>query len=212
MTREELINKVVVKLEEVSPFEHDEDLLAISYTPESNVKPIRTYIDQTLDEACNDVLSIIPLHLIRPTDFLQKAKIVASENYVVLPYDFLRLYAFRFSEWEREVCIPITTTNPQYKFQWNIYTCGKPTKPVCALNTNARGEKILEYWSLRNPQSPNLVKAQYVARFNDMKIQEDISDLYALMTASKVLDILGDINGSKVLIQEFENSVKSKIL
>ena len=208
MTREDLIKKVIVKIEEVSPFEHDEDLLAISYTPDSNVKPIRAYIDKTLDEACNDVLSIVPLHLIKPTDFLKDAQV--EDGYVRLPKDFLRLYAIRFAEWEREVNIPIVPTNPLYKLQWNKYTQGKPTKPVCALNTNERGEKVLEYWSVRT--STTLVKAQYVARFNDMFIQSDLADLYATMTAIKVLDILGDTNGSKVLTQEFENTVKSKIL
>ena len=57
MTRSDIIKKVKVKLEEFSNFENQ------SYVLPANdmMKPIDSYIEETMDEATREVLLILPL-------------------------------------------------------------------------------------------------------------------------------------------------------
>lgn len=213
MTREELIRKVKVKLDEVSPFERDEsNVIALEYPNESDVKPIWTLIDETLNDACNDALMLIPLYRIKPFQFAdQRVFITGGKNYyngfLKLPDDFLRLHSFKLQDWSREVSTAISTQNPNYTLQGNEFTKGKPCKPVCVIDEHTGVGATLDFYST-SVKSPVVQKALYVARFDDSDIQENLTDFFAVMTALKITDYLGEFNKSKALTQQFENLIK----
>ena len=66
MTRDQLIDRVLTKLDEKSPFDEPQSFIAAegdsSY---DKVKPIKVYVDDLLDEAANDCLRMLPLSLVR---------------------------------------------------------------------------------------------------------------------------------------------------
>lgn len=74
-----------------------------------------------------------------------------GSGYVNLPDDFMRLIAFRMSDWERTVYEPITVEDKLYKCQSSRYKGirGNVQKPVCVLVTRPEG-RVLEYYSTKS--------------------------------------------------------------
>lgn len=74
-----------------------------------------------------------------------------GSGFVMLPNDFMRLMAFKMSDWERVVYDAITVEDPVYKKQSSRYKGirGNPQKPVCALVTRSEG-RALEFYSCKD--------------------------------------------------------------
>ncbi len=69
-------------------------------------------------------------------------------GWVLLPDDFMRLIAFRMSDWERTCYNAISVDDPLYDLQSSRYkgVRGNVQKPVCALVNRPEG-KALEFYS-----------------------------------------------------------------
>jgi hypothetical protein len=136
MKREDVIKKVKVKLEEFSPFDEPKSLVAIA---DSNVKPINSYIDETLDTAYDNVLLLVPLHLVKEntTDIASsKVDVKNRVGYMDVPDDYLRLHSVMYDKWQRMVNKAIYPDQAEYALQRNQYTRGGFAKPVVAINNN----------------------------------------------------------------------------
>lgn len=83
-------------------------------------------------------------------------------GYVLLPDDFMRLVAFRMSDWERTCHGAILPEDPEYARQSSRYkgVRGNPQKPVCAVVMHPEG-LALEFYSCRGNDA-QVVAAQYV--------------------------------------------------
>lgn len=223
MTAEQLKKRVKAKLEEYSPYDTGESFFVLEEDDGNEyVKPLDGYIDDTMEHACNEALMTIPLHLIRAKCF-KNSRIVhwcqgGVTGYVVLPDDFLRLTAFRMCGWKKEVVVPLITTSPAYALQKNKYTMGTPFAPVCALARNMTYDEqgnpagtglTLEYYSVFPFTKHAIDKALYVARYDKDDIQDDLSEYFALATAAKVLDIMGQAQLSQVLAQEYMSLIQN---
>ena len=101
MTYNELIDRVKVKMEEYTPFAES----AMIAAPESmgfDVKPIVSYIKKTLDESCNEVLMVLPLHLIRSSQMviIDQIKNADGSGVIGLGDSFLRVHSFKMKDWK----------------------------------------------------------------------------------------------------------------
>lgn len=85
-----------------------------------------------------------------------------ESGWVLLPDDFMRLIAFRMSDWERTVYAAISVDNPLYTKQSSRYKGirGNVQKPVCAVVNRAEG-KALEFYSC-NSEDAYVSRASYL--------------------------------------------------
>lgn len=85
-----------------------------------------------------------------------------ESGWLFLPDDFMRLIAFRMSDWERTVYSAISTEDPEYAKQSSRFKAirGNVQKPVCAIVNRAEG-KALEFYSC-NSEDAHIVRASYL--------------------------------------------------
>lgn len=85
-----------------------------------------------------------------------------GKGFVILPGDFMRLVAFRMSDWKRTVFEAISENDPQYALQSSKWKgiCGNPEKPVCAIVRRSEG-KVLEFYSCAD-NTATVTQATYV--------------------------------------------------
>lgn len=85
-----------------------------------------------------------------------------ESGWVLLPDDFMRLIAFRMSDWERTVYAAISVDDPLYAKQSSRYKGirGNVQKPVCAVVNRAEG-KALEFYSC-NSEDAFVSRASYL--------------------------------------------------
>lgn len=105
-----------------------------------------------------------------PVQFLEEGHDFSSGIYwngdgsgwVLLPDDFMRLIAFRMSDWERTVYEAISVDDPLYAKQSSRYKGirGNVQKPVCAIVNRAEG-KALEFYACKD-NIAMIVRAGYV--------------------------------------------------
>ncbi len=207
MTRSDIIKKVKVKLEEFSNFENQ------SYVLPANdmMKPIDSYIEETMDEATREVLLILPLWFVSSMVRDGAAPItIVADGYgthaeMNLPQDFLRLVAVKLKSWRREVndgLNLISHTHPRYKEQQNPATRGRIDKPVGVLTGNkielysaADATDVLEYFI-------------YIPTLKAEQVEDHIIEYVILNTAAKVMGIYGKIDGMKLLQEQLAQSIK----
>lgn len=74
-----------------------------------------------------------------------------ESGWVLLPDDFMRLIAFRMSDWERTVYAAISVDDPLYAKQSSRYKGirGNVQKPVCVIAMRPEG-KVLEFYSCKS--------------------------------------------------------------
>ena len=74
-----------------------------------------------------------------------------GSGWTLLPDDFMRLIAFRMSDWERTCYNAISVDDPLYDLQSSRYkgVRGNVQKPVCAVVNRAEG-KALEFFSSKS--------------------------------------------------------------
>lgn len=87
-----------------------------------------------------------------------------GKGFLLLPKDFMRLVAFRMSDWKRTVFEAISEGDPRYLQQSSRWPgiCGNPEKPVVAIVRRSEG-MVLEFYSCRDPEAV-LVQATYIPR------------------------------------------------
>lgn len=127
-----------------------------------------------------------------------------GSGWILLPDDFMRLIAFRMSDWERTVYSAISADDDEYAKQSSRYKGirGNVQQPVCAIVNRQEG-KALEFYSCSG-NSAQVVRASYIPY---PRIDEnggiDISErcytsvLYCI--ASLVLHTYGDGDKSSVI-------------
>lgn len=96
------------------------------------------------------------VHLLSPTHLLEDGHLFGEAVYrnedgsgwILLPDDFMRLVAFKMSDWERTLYNAITVEDPRYRKQSSRYggIRGNRQKPVCAIASRPEG-KVLEFYS-----------------------------------------------------------------
>lgn len=225
MTRKDLIQKVKVKLEEFSPFDYDkENMIALEDVGDESslleINPIYSYIEKSLDDSCNEVLKTIPLHLIKPRVFddddAPTSEPIKGTSYFKviynLPEDYLRLHSVQIEDWVRPLMEVSSYEREDGVFSGNIYTMGKPSRPIAIEDYGLKGEvmqKQLHCYSTKKADSN--VPLRYVPKFETSDNDGDkegnsdkLANFYALMTAMNIQLIYGNENAYKQLSAEYQ--------
>lgn len=134
-------------------------------------------IDEDIDTlSLNDILrskiveAVRRVETVAPVGLLEEGHLFGDAVYwegngsgwVLLPDDFMRLIAFRMSDWERTCHVAIGVEDPLYDLQSS--RCkgvrGNVQKPVCAVVNRAEG-KALEFYSCDSEEAC-VTRASYI--------------------------------------------------
>ena len=136
---DELVDRVKANMEELTD-SFDADIVMTAGIPALPRR--RTPCRRTL---CRTAVSSLPLtdcaSLLRP----QRSS--DGSGYVLLPDDVWRMAEFCMDGWRQPVTEFIDKTSPEYELQFNFYTRGGCSTPVCVLS-NEEGQKRIDYYSL----------------------------------------------------------------
>jgi len=190
MDRVALINKVKVRIDEISPLD----------TPIYNVgvaddKPVDNIIDSLLDECAVEILLMAPFNRIDVTQAATSVHITQSNvnpttGLIEVPDDFLRLVSLKMSDWQRDVTELSIKGDELSRRQSNKFLRAGVSRPVGVLAKNDKGMYI-EYYSTFE-QEHKLVDFSYIARKTAEQIDNiQIIEAMCWLCASKVLTIFG---------------------
>lgn len=191
MTRQELINMVKTKVDEISPL--DAEITPVSLM---NDKSVDSFADGLLDECAKEVLMRAPSLKVKGT----QEQVEAHGNkdgsgYVVLPEGFLRLLEFRMAEWERSVTEAAEPGSVVAQMQGNRYLRGGISKPVCVYGKRG-GEAVLEYYTVKKRH--DVGRFVYVKEALAENVPVELQDVLTWWCASRVLQIFGNVNGAQL--------------
>lgn len=185
MTRQELINQVKTKVDELSP--PDGEIVSFNLTRD---KPIDTFADNLLDECAREVLMKAPAFRLPATSGTVSAvqSPGGTAGAVPVPADFLRLLEFKMKEWERPVCAAYEAGSDMAQRQHNPFTRGGCCKPVCVL-AHRHGSLYLEYYSVRNDHT--VEHFLYVKETPAEDLPPGLQDVLTWWCAARLLEISG---------------------
>ena len=136
----------------------DENETSIALTGLGDIETLS--LDKTItskiEEAARQVETVAPVHYLEEGHTFGESICWCNDGsgYILVPDDFMRLVAFRMSDWERTVYQTVSVTSAEYRCQTSRYKGirGNPQKPVCALVSHPEG-KALEFYSSHNDKA-----------------------------------------------------------
>lgn len=223
MTRDQLIDRVLTKLDEKSPFDEPQTFIAAdgdsSY---DKVKPIKMYVEDLLDEAANDCLRVLPLSLVGQDvgkSYNPATQVTNGVGTFLLKdstgnniTNYIRLIRVRASGWKKEVTSFITSSDQLYLLQQDEHTRGKLCKPVVAW--------VPEYSCLELYSFPGMVsgvvnaEAYYIVcnktagSDTSVAVKSAIDEFIVIRCAELVCNVFGSQTAS-VFQKEFSEKVNS---
>jgi hypothetical protein len=209
MTRQEYIENVKVKLDEVSPF--DEPLTFIAAegdTSYSKVKPITAYIDEELDNATRYCLNVLPLSLLAEDITKEEKTDIVISNGVgsIDGYSNKRLCRVSAKGWDRDVTHFFTSADVTYLLQQNNYTRSGKAKPSVYYVPENKGIELYSFPDNYETTDCAVWTINLLTKAEDVK--SAISDFISIKCAQLVLDILGS-NNAALMEKEFERKVNA---
>lgn len=217
MTRQEYIDAVKVKIEEISPFDEPEAFIAND--PTSPVKPIISYIDKSLDEAAKNCLSSLPLRLLHADVERSNPTMVINDKgvgeFAISPNR--RFIRFRHSSaLERDITAFITSEDPQYLVMQNPHCRPKQCKTMAVVSSDMGQMEIYSYpESLYGATQTDayLLSIDLAKKpgsdATGAKVLSPIDDLIVLECARIVENILGDTNAAQICQNDFNAKVQA---
>lgn len=217
MTREQLIDAVKVKIEEISPFDEPESFIADDDSSANTVKPIISYIDKSLDEAAKNCLMTLPLTLLHAdVERINPTMVINDKGvgeFAISPNR--RFIRFRHSSaLERDITAFITSEDPQYLVMQNPHCRPKQCKTMAVVSSDMGQMEIYSYPEFlygTTQTDAYLLSIDLSKKPNSdatgAKVLSPIEDLIVLECARMVFNILKDYDGAKVC----ENEQAAKI-
>lgn len=230
-TRQQYIDAVKVKLEEISPFYEPENFIADGDDAASTTKPIISYIDQSLDEAAHNCLNSLPLTLLHADIERTTGTLYIDVNGVgfVRPLSTARRFVrLRQNLLKRDITAFISSEDPLYLLQQNEHTRGGIAKPVAVFSSDNNGvySGQMEIYSFpeaeRNTNSEQYVllsinvhkhpddKSTVDPAFTDTDcVKSPIEEYIVLECAAMVASILGDAATAQTCQAQFQAKLQS---
>ena len=141
MTEQEIIAKVRTIMNEAG----EETMLTL--LSEDTVK-LTEYIKSAIPDAVSIVMANSPVRCVnKKVGNVMATSGGSGTGYVLLPEDFVSLIAFKMPGWKRMVAVLHPVDSEEYKVQCNEFTRSGISKPMCFLNYNKTGQKVLEYFA-----------------------------------------------------------------
>jgi len=206
MLGKDIENLVIVKLEEYTPFSHNSAEAGPILSGNDvlkEVKPIYSYVEQSLAEAADEILKAVPLNKVYP----EIGHCAAHEDdtktgHIHQPEDFLRLHTLRMQSWKRDVHVAYQVESPMWELQQNEFTRGSVTKPIVIYDA-----PFLRYYSVEPSEQHTIVKFLYVSKFDKhTDYMRETAEAIALNCAKKVLEVFGNTEQLNIITAEL-NSV-----
>lgn len=227
MTRQQFIDAVKVKLEEVSPFAEPDSFIADSDGATQSVKPIISYIDKSLDEATHNCLNALPLSLLH-ADTVHVTSTGAPAGTIEMSIDEkgvgrfsipqgIRLIRFRHYALKRDITAFITTEDPLYLLQQSDVdgVRGGTAKPVGVWASDDSQVEIYSFPTSMQTAVGSEDTSAILLGIDTTKHAEDrstatpvytdtnyvkspIEEYIVLECAAMVAEILGDTNAAQI--------------
>lgn len=211
MTREELIKRIALKMDEISS---SDDVIEPVGTGDNN--PLYTQINNLLNESVNDVLMKAPIYRINNqvakfTDISIKENEAISRNVaeIKVPDDFIRLVSISHEYFQRQIVDLAIEGDEVDKRQHNKHLVAKCAKPVAVISRESSnagaGKRLIRCYSFESTEASPPV-GYYIKRYdtakNDTTAEVDLDDylidIVSWVCAGKVFAAQGDINKGKV--------------
>ena len=144
ITRDEIISRTQCCMEELPPVW--EGTLS-----QNEGVTIDRYIDAKIGETLRAIALVAPPHLLwveKYPDLPTPEKHQDGSGSITLDTEILRPVSLLMEGWQRPVTQFITTADPRYELQFNLFTRGGTAKPVAVWNTHGSGKQRIEYYSL----------------------------------------------------------------
>ena len=205
MTREELIKKVALKMDEIS----SSDDVQVPVV-ESDNNPLYTQINYLLNESVNDVLMKAPIFRIQKQiatikEYKEKELFNKTRKAVVfaIPNNFLRLVSITDSIFQRPIVDLALEGDDIDKRQHNKFLVAKYAKPIAIIGQGSTGKTITCYsYDIDYAPNPSL---NYIKRyeqdldyFSDTNLDGYLTDIVSWLCAGKVFAAQGDVNKGKI--------------
>lgn len=201
MTREELIKKVALKMDEIS----SSDDVIFNVTASDN-NPLYTQIDDLLNESVNEVLLKAPIYRLQSSITTETKSVTVPTGStrqpaaIDVPSGFLRFVSISSTLLNRPVTDLAVEGDIVAKMQRNVFLMGKSDKPVGVISND--GKKIYCY-SFASGSNPSIT-FNYIKRYTnknasgDVNLDEYATDIVSWVCAGKVFAARGDINNNKI--------------
>ena len=197
MTRQELIRKVALKMDEISS---SDDVIVTVGIDDNN--PLYTQIDSLLNESVNEVLMKAPLYRIhnhiatasenRPININSRKAAI-----IVVPDDFIRLASIVDTAFQRPITTLAIEGDEVDKRQHNKHLVAKKAKPVAVIGHIPTKGRIITCYSYDQADTPQPTM-RYIKRFSDESTLDDYQiDIVTWVCAGKVFAAQGDITKGK---------------
>ena len=225
-TREEYIEAVKVKLEEISPFDEPENFIADSDGASLTVKPIKSYIDKSIDEAVKNCLTSLPVTLLHH-DIERSIPAMSISGNGVGSFSISpnrRFIRYRHPVLKRDITAFITPEDSLYLLQQNEYTRGGLAKPVAVVssdfNSNTAGKmeiysfpSSMETIALPDLQSIllSIDTSKLAGSDKQNHVMSPIDDYIVLECAALVYDILGDVNNASTCRNQYQMKLQAQL-
>lgn len=225
MTREELIKKVALKMDEISS---SDDVIVPVGTGDNN--PLYTQINNLLNESVNDVLMKAPIFRIQnQVVLLEDSKIVLEPIFgglrkiavITVPEDLIRVASITDTNFQRPIVDLSIEGDEVDNKQHNRFLVAKSAKPVAVIGrnkvtttiTNSETNepetvtsigRVIRCYSY-DPSVTTKPTVQYVKRYDndrDTTAETDLDDymidVVSWVCAGKVFAAQGDVNKGKI--------------
>lgn len=192
MTRQELIRKVALKMDEISS---SDDVIVPVGIDDNN--PLYTQIDGLLDESVNEVLMKAPLYRLHNhivSTSLSRAATANGAKVAVIdvPEEFLRLVSIIDNAFQRPIVELAVEGDDVDKRQHNKFLMAKTAKPVAVISNSAAQGRIITCYSYGADGQPAPV-LNYIKRYDDeQNLDEYQIDVVTWVCAGKVFSVQGD--------------------
>lgn len=211
MTREELIKRIALKMDEISS---SDDVITPVGTGDNN--PLYTQINNLLNESVNDVLMKAPIYRLSSHIVAGKAEAIDTKliknttrysAQITVPDDFLRLGSITDDNFERPIVELAMEGDDISKRQHNKHLVAKSAKPVAVLGTIYEGgtcKRVITCYSYdsNTTVSPSLY---YIKRYDEdndtsaeIALDDYMVDIASWVCAGKVFASQGNVNGEKI--------------
>lgn len=206
MTREELVKKIALKMDEISS---SDDVIVPVGTGDNN--PLYTQINNLLNESVNDVLMKAPVYRLHPHVATSSSGSTVEGIFgntrkaavIAVPDDFVRLVSIKDSIFQRPIVELAIEGDDIDKKQHNRHLVAKYAKPVAVIGRGENGRTITcySYDTNANP-APSM---SYIKRYDpdkdlsaDTGLDEYMIDLVSWVCAGRVFAAHGDVTKGKI--------------
>lgn len=201
MTREELIKKVALKMDEIS----SSDDVIVNVTASDN-NPLYTQIDGLLNESINDVLLKAPIYRLQSNITTETKQVTvatgSTRNPAVLtvPSGFLRFVSISSTLLDRPITDLAVEGDNVDKMQHNVFLMAKSAKPVGVISKDGKSISCYSFASGAKPSiTLNYIKSYTGSGMtSNISLDDYVINIVSWVCAGKVFGAQGDINKNKI--------------